>query len=74
MQRGVRCTPKHFPGLGRVFDDTHLGTAELTASLDELAGTDWLPFRKLMSNANMFTMLSHARLTAVDGRRAATFE
>jgi hypothetical protein len=33
-----------------------------------------VPFRKLISDANMFTMLSHARPTAVDGRRAATFE
>lgn len=63
---GVRCTLKHFPGLGRVFADTHVRTAELTANIEELALSDWVPFRKLMSDPHIFTMLGHARLTAID--------
>jgi beta-N-acetylhexosaminidase len=66
LQSYVRCTLKHFPGLGRVFEDTHLHTADLNAGPDELATSDWLPFRKLMSDRRIFTMLSHARLTAID--------
>ena len=31
MQTGVHCTLKHFPGLGRVYEDTHKVTAELSA-------------------------------------------
>ncbi len=31
MQTGVHCTLKHFPGLGRVIEDTHLNDADLTA-------------------------------------------
>src|SRR5262249_26633459 len=56
-EAGVRCTLKHFPGLGRVFDDTHAGTAELTAQPDELEQSDWIPFRALIGNVNTFTML-----------------
>lgn len=70
---GVRCTLKHFPGLGRVFEDTHLDHASLTASASELAATDWLPFRMLMSQGRAFTMLGHVRLTAIDGERPVSF-
>jgi beta-N-acetylhexosaminidase len=70
---GVHCTLKHFPGLGRVFDDTHKVTADLATPSHELEASDWLPFRKLMSNDAAFTMLSHARLTAIDGDRPASF-
>jgi beta-N-acetylhexosaminidase len=70
---GVHCTLKHFPGLGRVFDDTHKVTADLATPSHELEASDWLPFRKLMSNDAAFTMLSHARLTAIDGDRPSSF-
>ena len=69
----MHCTLKHFPGLGRVFDDTHMVTAELDATSDALEATDWLPFRQLMSSDAAFTMLSHARLTAIDRDRPASF-
>jgi beta-N-acetylhexosaminidase len=70
---GVHCTLKHFPGLGRVFDDTHKVGADLATPSQELEASDWLPFRKLMSNDAAFTMLSHARLTAIDRDRPASF-
>jgi beta-N-acetylhexosaminidase len=73
LMTGVHCTLKHFPGLGRVYEDTHKVTAELTASPDELAASDWLPFRKLMATPANFTMLSHARLTGIDRERPASF-
>lgn len=72
-QHGVQCTLKHFPGLGRVFEDTHFQPASLTASADELARTDWVPFRTVMQQPGMFTMLGHARLTAIDAERPASF-
>ena len=62
----VHCTLKHFPGLGRVVGDTHIRTADLNETPDVLAKTDWVPFRKLMQDRRVFTMLSHARLTAID--------
>ncbi|HTY24201.1 MAG TPA: glycoside hydrolase family 3 N-terminal domain-containing protein [Desulfomonilaceae bacterium] len=66
---GVRCTLKHFPGLGRVFEDTHREDANLTASITELTGSDWLPFRVLMRKSRAFTMLGHVKLTAIDKER-----
>jgi beta-N-acetylhexosaminidase len=69
---GVYCTLKHFPSLGRVYEDTHKVTAELAVPPNELETSDWLPFRQLMSG-EAFTMLGHARLTAVDRDRPASF-
>src|SRR5262249_50698770 len=71
-EAGVHCTLKHFPGLGGVFEDTHLEAGHLRASPDELAGSDWIPFRALMASG-AFTMLSHARLTAIDAERPVSF-
>jgi len=70
---GVRCTLKHFPGLGRVFEDTHLHTADLVAPLGELEGSDWLPFRTLMRRGDVVVMLGHARLAALDRDRPVSF-
>jgi beta-N-acetylhexosaminidase len=68
-QAGVRCTLKHFPGLGRVFEDTHLAHANLATSVTELTNTDWIPFRAMMRQSRAFTMLGHVRLTAIDSER-----
>jgi beta-N-acetylhexosaminidase len=68
-EQGVQCTLKHFPGLGRVFEDTHAASATLTASVAELVNTDWLPFRTLMRQSRAFAMLSHVRLTSIDAER-----
>ena len=71
-EAGVRCTLKHFPGLGRVFNDTHLESAELATPVETLMQTDWVPFRALMQRPGTFTMLGHARLVAVDAERPAS--
>jgi beta-N-acetylhexosaminidase len=68
-EAGVRCTLKHFPGLGRVFEDTHLSDARLPDPVAELENTDWVPFRVLMRECRAFTMLGHVRLTAIDKER-----
>ena len=73
MQTGVHCTLKHFPGLGRVVEDTHLNDADLTAPIETLAASDWVPFRALMHHAGAVTMLGHARLTALDKTTPASF-
>jgi beta-N-acetylhexosaminidase len=70
---GVRCTPKHFPGLGRVVEDTHLQSADLAAPAEQLAAADWVPFRALMQRQNAFMMLGHARLVAIDPARPVSF-
>ena len=71
-EAGVHCTLKHFPGLGAVFEDTHLEAGHLRMPLASLESGDWIPFRALMSG-NTFTVLSHARLTALDAERPVSF-
>ncbi|MCT7949061.1 glycoside hydrolase family 3 protein [Ancylothrix sp. C2] len=69
----VKCAIKHFPGLGKVEDDTHLQAAELQASLSELTADDWVPFRRLMIDSKAFVMLGHAKLMAVDSEYPVSF-
>jgi len=71
-EAGVRCTLKHFPGLGSVYEDTHLEAGHLRTPLDQLERGDWIPFRSLMGDGT-FIMLSHARLTALDPDRPVSF-
>jgi len=68
-EAGVRCTLKHFPGLGSVYEDTHLEAGHLRIPLER---GDWIPFRSLMGDGT-FTMLSHARLAALDPERPVSF-
>ncbi len=73
MQTGVHCTLKHFPGLGRVVEDTHMEAADLTAEVKTLADTDWVPFRELMHSAGAFTMLSSSALALPLGSTRRNF-
>jgi beta-N-acetylhexosaminidase len=64
--QGVRCTLKHFPGLGRVFEDTHHSEGVLDVPLGDLEMMDWVPFRRLLGRADSLVMVGHVRLTALD--------
>lgn len=68
---GVRATLKHFPGLGRVRQDTHLKAARLAETPAELAA-DWLPFRALGGQPATAIMLGHVTLDRLDPRHAAS--
>lgn len=72
-QQGVRCTLKHFPGLGRLEADTHLASAHLDTPIAKLAQDDWVPFRQVMGNTEALTMLGHPVLTAVDDQHPVSF-
>jgi beta-N-acetylhexosaminidase len=67
---GVLCTLKHFPGLGRVFEDTHLSEGVLRQSRTELEASDWVPFRHLLAptvvKAGAAVMVGHVRAPALD--------
>ena len=69
---GVQCTLKHFPGLGRVAGDTHLGAARLVASRAELESEDWRPFREVIAATGAAIMVGHASLDAVDASLPAS--
>ena len=63
---GITPTAKHFPGLGRVAQDTHLFSASLDASTADLSASDWLPFRAVLDLPSAAVMLSHVALANVD--------
>ena len=46
---GIGATVEHFPGLGRVRSDTHHFSADLDTPLEELEGSDWISFRKVLT-------------------------
>jgi beta-N-acetylhexosaminidase len=72
-QLGVECTIKHFPGLGRVTNDTHVEAAQLVTPPEILRQDDWVPFRRVMAHTNAFTMLGHAQLMALDPDHPVSF-
>ncbi len=68
---GVMCTLKHFPGLGRVKADTHVGKASLATPVSELDQIDWLPFRETLAASSAAVMVGHVTLAALDTRPAS---
>jgi beta-N-acetylhexosaminidase len=69
---GVEATVKHFPGLGRVREDTHLFSANLDTPLGELEASDWVPFRQVLAGSNAYLMVGHVAITAIDAGRPAS--
>ena len=69
---GVEATVKHFPGLGRVREDTHHFRADLTTPVAELEASDWLPFREVLSRSSAYLMVGHVAVTAIDATRAVS--
>ena len=58
-RHGVHCTLKHFPGLGRVHEDTHRSAGRLDANAAELEASDWIPFRRTLGRSGSFVMTAH---------------
>lgn len=63
---GVQPTAKHFPGHGRVSDDTHLGLPFVEATVDELRSSDLVPFVELIDAGVPVVMLDHIAYAAFD--------
>lgn len=72
-ESGIMCTLKHFPGLGRVTRDTHVVSAEVSASEGTLELNDWVPFRRLMGKPNVVTMLGHVKVSVLDKTTPASY-
>jgi beta-N-acetylhexosaminidase len=69
---GVIPTLKHFPGLGRVRQDTHLQLGELAVSPAVLAGRDWRPFEAILARTDAFLMMGHVRIESLDREQPAS--
>ena len=72
-KQGVRATLKHFPGLGRVEEDTHHFSGFLDEELDTLESTDWIPFREIGRQSNALLMVGHVILARLDPHNPASF-
>ncbi len=71
-ENGVRCTLKHFPGLGRVSVDTHWKEGQIAGNRSELEKSEWLPFREVLQRTPAFLMVGHARVSAIDAENPAS--
>jgi beta-N-acetylhexosaminidase len=70
---GVRPTLKHFPGLGRVAEDTHHFRARLDLSPEQLEAADWLPFRQVLAaQPGSLVMVGHVVAAGIDPARPAS--
>jgi len=71
-RQNLRCTLKHFPGLGHVTTDTHWFEGQLDDSPQDLERNDWLPFRHATAQTHAFLMIGHVRLRAIDAHLPAS--
>ena len=63
---GVYCSLKHFPGHGNTAEDSHLGTATSSKTLDELGIDEYQAFKGgIMAGADM-VMVGHITMTNID--------
>jgi len=69
---GVAATPKHFPGLGRVIDNTDT-TAGVTDSTTTRSSSDLVPFRQAIAAGAPFVMMSSAFYSKIDASQPACF-
>ncbi|HEU0004050.1 MAG TPA: glycoside hydrolase family 3 N-terminal domain-containing protein [Ktedonobacteraceae bacterium] len=66
-------TLKHFPGLGDVATDPHIGVADVYRSKSQLESIDWSPYRAMIQQGNVHSiMVTHDILHAIDASAPAT--
>ncbi len=66
-------TLKHFPGLGDVGTDPHVGVADVYRSKSQLEAIDWAPYRALIQQGNVHAiMVTHDVLHAIDASAPST--
>lgn len=63
---GIMAVAKHFPGHGSVPADSHEELPVQDASLAELRGRDFVPFRAAVDGGVPAVMLAHIDVTAID--------
>ncbi len=70
LSKGVYPVIKHIPGHGRGASDSHLELPIVSASIEELRASDFLPFKEL--NDQKFAMTAHILFEAIDKINCAT--
>jgi beta-N-acetylhexosaminidase len=68
---GMAATGKHFPGHGRVVEDSHESLPVDERSLQQIRDEDILPFRELIRQGLPSVMMAHIRFPQVDAQPAS---
>lgn len=71
---GMVCALKHFPGIGRGEQDTHVDSVVVNDDFDAIYNGDMLPFRNVVSNQdldNYMVMVSHVTYPSFAGNTPA---
>lgn len=71
---GMVCALKHFPGIGRGEQDTHVDSVVVNDDFDTIYNSDILPFRSVISNQdldNYMVMVSHVTYPSFAGNTPA---
>ncbi len=66
QQAGMATVAKHFPGHGATSHDSHFSLPVTNASLEQLRGSELLPFREAIDAGLDAIMTAHVRVPAVD--------
>ena len=67
---GVACTLKHFPGHGDTSEDSHLGSAYVYKTEEQLMEQELLPFMSGIEAGADLVMIGHLTATAIDDKPA----
>jgi beta-N-acetylhexosaminidase len=68
---GMAATGKHFPGHGRVVEDSHESLPVDDRSLEQIRADDMTPFRELIRQGLPSVMMAHIRFPQVDSQPAS---
>jgi beta-N-acetylhexosaminidase len=68
----VTCTLKHFPGLGRVVEDTHVSSAQMVTPRADLERQDWRAYEAARISPTAAVMVGHVIATQLDPARPAS--
>lgn len=74
-RNGVIPVIKHIPGHGRAASDSHKELPVVTAKADEMARTDFLPYRELLTrdvSEGVWAMVAHVVYKEIDPKLPAT--
>ena len=66
---GVVTTYKHFPGHGDTGTDSHIGTATVEKTIDELRACELVPFRQVIDAGADLIMTAHITLPKYDDQQ-----
>jgi beta-N-acetylhexosaminidase len=73
LQRSrIMAVAKHFPGIGRTTDDSHIDMPQLDVSMEALQSSDLIPFHAAFEADVSAVMLAHIFYPAIDSRWPAS--